>query len=53
MNGKKITDTARAGIFIAESGETYGDIVDRIIAGTRGHNEPSKAAIMAKLGIDE
>lgn len=46
-------DMHAAGIFVAEEGETYADFVDRIIAGTRGHNEPSKAAIMAKLGIDE
>ena len=46
-------DMHAAGIFIAQDGETYADFVDRIIAGTRGHNEPSKAAIMAKLGIDE
>lgn len=46
-------DMHSARIFLAEDGETYADFVDRIIAGTRGHNEPSKAAIMAKLGIDE
>lgn len=46
-------DMHAAGIFVAEEGETYAGFVDRIIAGTRGHNEPSKAAIMAKLGIDE
>ena len=46
-------DMHSASIFLAESGETYADFVDRIIAGTRGHNEPSKVDIMAKLGIYE
>ena len=44
-------DMHAAGIFIAEDGETYGDFVERILAGTRGHNEPSKTSIMATLGI--
>lgn len=45
-------DMHAAGIFIAQDGETYGDFVERILAGTRGHNEPSKTSIMATLGID-
>ena len=45
-------DMHAAGIFIAQDGETYGDFVERILAGTRGHNEPSKEAVMATLGLD-
>lgn len=45
-------DMHAAGIFIAQDGETYADFIDRIIDGTRGHNEPSKTSIMATLGID-
>lgn len=45
-------DMHAAGIFIAHAGETYGDFVERILAGTRGHNEPSQTSIMATLGID-
>lgn len=45
-------DMHAAGIFIAEVGETYGDFVERILAGTRGHNEPSKKSVMEALGID-
>ena len=45
-------DMHAAGIFIAQDGETYGDFVERILAGTRGHNEPSQTSIMATLGID-
>ena len=45
-------DMHAAGIFIAQDGETYDDFVERIIEGSRGHNEPSKTSIMATLGID-
>ena len=44
-------DMHAASIFIAQDGETYGDFVERILAGTRGHNEPSQTSIMATLGI--
>lgn len=45
-------DMHAAGVFIAESGETYDDFVERIIEGSRGHKEPSREHIMAELGID-
>lgn len=45
-------DMHSARIFLAEDGETYGDFVQRILAGTRGHNEPAREHIMAELGID-
>ena len=45
-------DMHAAGIFIAQDGETYGDFVQRILAGTRDHNEPAREHIMAELGID-
>lgn len=45
-------DMHAAGIFVAEEGETYADFVERIIEGSRGHNEPSREHIMAELGID-